>query len=205
MHHAYLLIGDRLALEEHLNALLLRIGFTTHGNPDYHTFEGESFSVADARMISDRARGKAFGSRKVIVLKSERFTPEAQNALLKTLEEPPVDTHFVIFGREESHFLPTVLSRVQIVQVGNAKVTPLHKDVEKFLDAPPSKRIDFAKKFSDKNERSALSPFLDALLVELKKREVMPDVLKKVLAVREFSSDPSVMMRLVLEHLAFVV
>lgn len=205
MHHAYLLIGDRTATEEHLHALLLRLGIPVQANPDYYAHESESFSVADARMIGAKALNKAFGTRKIFVLKSERYTPEAQNALLKTLEEPPADTHFFILGREESHFLPTVLSRVETVRVGDAKVSPLHKEVTKFLEAAPSKRIDFAKKFADKYERSMLTPFLDALLLELKDRGVGRDVLKKVLAAREFSSDPAVMMRLVIEHLAFAV
>lgn len=53
-----------------------------------------------------------FGSIRLgIILGAENLTPEAQNALLKILEEPPNLVKIILFARQEAALLPTVLSR----------------------------------------------------------------------------------------------
>ncbi|WP_461373708.1 DNA polymerase III subunit delta' [Candidatus Aquicultor sp.] len=57
------------------------------------------------------------GKIKVIVIdEADRFTPEAANALLKTLEEPPVDVVFVLVSSNPEAVLPTIISRCRQVQ-----------------------------------------------------------------------------------------
>ena len=51
-------------------------------------------------------------SRKVFLIENgELLTPEAQNALLKILEEPPEYVFFIIAADSQNHMLETVLSR----------------------------------------------------------------------------------------------
>ena len=57
------------------------------------------------------------GARKVFVVReAERITPQAQNALLKTLEEPPEDTVLILLVGVLDRLLPTTLSRCQVVR-----------------------------------------------------------------------------------------
>ncbi len=57
------------------------------------------------------------GERKVAVLDDAHLMrPEAANALLKTLEEPPEGTLFILVTSEQSKLLPTIVSRCQIVR-----------------------------------------------------------------------------------------
>lgn len=58
------------------------------------------------------------GSRVVVVREAERLLPVAANKLLKTLEEPPRDTHFVLVTHRPSMLLSTIRSRCQIVRFG---------------------------------------------------------------------------------------
>jgi DNA polymerase-3 subunit delta' len=51
---------------------------------------------------------------KIIVLSAKRFTPIAQNKLLKILEEPPSKTHFILMTPMKSGLLPTIRSRLPI-------------------------------------------------------------------------------------------
>lgn len=52
-------------------------------------------------------------SKRVIILEeAESLTTEAQNALLKTLEEPPAGTHIILTAADEQALLPTIRSRV---------------------------------------------------------------------------------------------
>ena len=55
--------------------------------------------------------------RVLIVEDAGRMTTEAQNALLKFLEEPPADTVIIFTSNPESHLLPTIYSRMQRLTV----------------------------------------------------------------------------------------
>lgn len=54
----------------------------------------------------------AEGARIVIIDEAQALTIEAQNALLKLIEEPPARTHFVLVAEQLESLLPTVCSRV---------------------------------------------------------------------------------------------
>ncbi len=51
--------------------------------------------------------------RMVLITEAGQMNPQAQNALLKELEEPPEKTFFILLARERSGLLPTILSRCQ--------------------------------------------------------------------------------------------
>jgi len=55
--------------------------------------------------------------RKVAIIEdAEGLSDEAQNALLKTLEEPRADSVIILIVEDEHSLLPTILSRVQVVK-----------------------------------------------------------------------------------------
>lgn len=63
------------------------------------------------------ARRPSEGPRQVVIINgAESMTADAANTLLKTLEEPPSYTVFVLITRNVSAVLPTILSRCQTVQ-----------------------------------------------------------------------------------------
>lgn len=201
MHHAYLLSGGQAEGYAAFSSLLEEIEFETEGNPDYFALEGGTFGIDEARSLSSRAYVKAFGERKVFLLAPERFTVEAQNALLKLLEEPPENTHFFILAREKELLIPTLLSRLNTVEVEGGSAS--RSEAAKFLKMNPGERVAFAKKFADSEEN--LSVFLDELLLEMKKNGASAEKLKRAFKARQFADDRSAMPRLILEHLALVI
>ena len=72
-----------------------------------------SFLLAPAGRRSARGRGKVF-----VVLEGELMTADAQNCLLKTLEEPPDRVRLVLICRDPEQMLPTTLSRCWMVRFG---------------------------------------------------------------------------------------
>ena len=58
------------------------------------------------------------GTRWVIVREADRMNTTVANKLLKTLEEPPQGTHFVLLTHRPSALLPTVRSRCQVLRFG---------------------------------------------------------------------------------------
>jgi len=55
--------------------------------------------------------------RVFLIVDADRMKAEAQNALLKTLEEPPADTCIILTSNATKSLLPTITSRVQIIEV----------------------------------------------------------------------------------------
>ena len=68
------------------------------------------FLIEPAYIRSANARAKIF-----IVLQAQRMSHSAQNALLKTLEEPPAETFIILMVEQTDQLLPTILSRCQHV------------------------------------------------------------------------------------------
>lgn len=61
------------------------------------------------RIIASRANEAAL--RMVCILHADLMNPQAQNALLKMLEEPPGRTFFILSAAQTAPLLPTILSR----------------------------------------------------------------------------------------------
>jgi hypothetical protein len=193
MHHASLLIGSpKLAL-----AYVESKWGVLKGSPDYFPWEGDTFGIAEARRLSERAAQKAFGPRKVFFIAPETITPEAQNALLKTFEEPGEETYFFLVLRDGAVVIPTLRSRMQTTVLQKEEV---ENDVEKFLAMPLKKRLNFAKDFADDEEN--LSAFLDALLFTLRRKGRPALALSPVYHMRLVSDQRAASPRLVLEHLS---
>ncbi|HEY4963655.1 MAG TPA: hypothetical protein VIH90_03105 [Candidatus Saccharimonadales bacterium] len=56
-------------------------------------------------------------NRLVIIRNADRMTIEAQNALLKSLEEPPKQTIFIVSTSTKAKLLPTILSRLELITI----------------------------------------------------------------------------------------
>ncbi|MEC8423957.1 MAG: DNA polymerase III subunit delta' [Myxococcota bacterium] len=77
-------------------------------------------SVKQARALTSALVLRPFHARRrfVIIDPAEAMTIEAANALLKTFEEPPADTGFILVTSHPSRLLATVRSRTQRVRFG---------------------------------------------------------------------------------------
>jgi DNA polymerase III subunit delta' len=77
-----------------------------------------TIGVASAREVIRQTRMHRYAARRrtFIFDPADRLRPEAANALLKTLEEPPDGTGFILVTDRASSLLPTVLSRSQRVR-----------------------------------------------------------------------------------------
>lgn len=86
--------------------------------------EGKSFerkrniSVDQIRGMQRRLTTRpTIGSKRVIIIDpADDLEPSASNALLKSLEEPPVGTFFLLIAHRPARLLPTIRSRCRIVR-----------------------------------------------------------------------------------------
>lgn len=75
-------------------------------------FEVDEFKIADAKEVINEAY---VYEEKVIAIIAKIFNIQAQNALLKILEEPPKGVEFVILTQNKNALLPTIRSRMQVI------------------------------------------------------------------------------------------
>lgn len=90
--------------------------------PDVLTVGGDggAITVDAVREAAGQARYRPFeGRRRVVVFDdADRLVPQSQNALLKTLEEPPPASQFVLVTSRADTLLATVRSRCQRLSFG---------------------------------------------------------------------------------------
>ncbi len=105
-------IKEQIAGGVHPNVLVLRIGPKDPKDPKaFYT----RIRIEEVRHLIHKlhqTRGRA-GSRICIVDAIDDCTIPAANALLKMLEEPPADTHFMLISHRPGKLLPTIRSRCQ--------------------------------------------------------------------------------------------
>lgn len=114
--------------------------------PLYGPVDGMSaHGMATARLISQRAALKPVeGGRRVFILgEAERLvaqeaSPEAANALLKLLEEPPQGTWFLLTSAEPGRLLPTIRSRAVPLRLGRLTDAEVREFLEAELDPAPA-------------------------------------------------------------------
>lgn len=99
----------------------------------------KNISVEQVRECIARLRTVANGRRLVIIEPAEALSEEAQGALLKTLEEPNKDTHFILLTHNELGLLSTIRSRCQSIVLHK---TSLAQDRE-FLKSKNLSPIEF--------------------------------------------------------------
>lgn len=81
--------------------------------------EGASMSIAEAREVTRiAAQAPVEARRKVLILDELHLVEEAGPALLKTIEEPPASTFFVVLAEQVPPELVTVASRCARIDFG---------------------------------------------------------------------------------------
>lgn len=90
-------------------------------DPDYHYLAGGETGVNEIRAIIEELSKAAFegGMRAIVISNAHAMTREAQNALLKTLEEPPNGVIFLLCGNADG-MLSTIISRCALIRLGQA-------------------------------------------------------------------------------------
>ena len=90
-------------------------------------------SVEDIRKINEQVRiPPQIGKYKVYIIdEAHMLSPQAFNAFLKTLEEPPKHIIFILATTEKNKILPTILSRCQIYDFKRITVIEIQSYLKK--------------------------------------------------------------------------
>jgi DNA polymerase III delta prime subunit len=206
-----LLVQGSAASLESIYALLRSEGIEPRGNPDVYTREYGSFGIDEARDLTVRANSRAIvSSRRVFIIIAPSMTSDAQNALLKTFEEPSGDALFFLVTPSPQTLLPTLRSRAQTLSLDSSEPSLL-VDPAAFLKAAPAERLDMLKPLYEKDEDEGrnIGPsvaFLAALEHSLgedpqKNREG----LRSIYRARKFIGDKGSLVKALLEQMALLI
>jgi len=156
--------------------------FNGNSNPDYLEIfpdDKDKIGIGSLRGDSDKNRGiinvlnetSLISNAKVIKINcAEKLNDEAQNYLLKILEEPPKNSHIIMLSSRPFKLKKTILSRlvkIKIQETGlinefnGIKIDPLFSEIlyrEHDLDAMSEKEFNFLSDLF-KNTRESLDNF----------------------------------------------
>ena len=133
VNHAYMFegidgIGKNLFAKE-FGKLLINVD-NVDNSPDYINIEptGSSIKIAQIRELQSDIIIKPHSKYKIYVINhAEKMTVESQNALLKTLEEPPEYAIIILVTNNKESLLPTIKSRCEIMKFLPISIMELKK------------------------------------------------------------------------------
>jgi hypothetical protein len=196
MHHAQLYVGDQDAL-----LLVIDEQERTPG-VDVHYTKCTRFGIKEARELKRMAfqRPVEKSHRNFIVL-FNMITTEAQNALLKLLEEPPATARFYIIIPREDMLLPTLRSR--LTHAGEATQSA-GDEAKHFLRSSYRDRLEaVARRTKEKDDAWAERVLQGAELILNERHD--HEELREVVFVRKYFYTSGASKKMLLEHLALTL
>ena len=163
------------------------IEFSSGNNPDFAEInpDGNNVKIEQIRELQRKiVEQPIISNKKVYIIdEADSMTKEAQNCLLKTLEEPPEFAVIILIGSNESNFLSTIKSRCTIIKFNSIPSEQVKNYIEQKYDIHPiSENIILASEGSigkaeilkDKQE---LYNAIDNILANIEKMDLI-DTLK---------------------------
>ena len=163
------------------------IEFSSGNNPDFAEInpDGNNVKIEQIRELQRKiVEPPIISNKKVYIIdEADSMTKEAQNCLLKTLEEPPEFAVIILIGSNESNFLSTIKSRCTIIKFNSIPSEQVKNYIEQKYDIHPiSENIILASEGSigkaeilkDKQE---LYNAIDNILANIEKMDLI-DTLK---------------------------
>lgn len=181
--------------------------FQSH--PDLLYFPKDSkLGISEARKIKEHFSLKPYSAKgRVVALEdATALTIEAQNALLKALEELPDTAILILAASSDANFLPTVLSRCKVVRLQGKEegMQGYEKDIDKLLKSSIEDRFIFIEKLKEREEflHCLTSYFQQNLRLHLK--ELNLNFLKELSQAEKWAKQ-NVNLRAILEYLMLVM
>ena len=124
-----------------------------HPDVEYYGGDGSrrSFHIDTIRQLRQNAwllPGEA-PCRVCVLCGAENMTDQAQNALLKILEEPPEHTVFILTAENRSMLLPTILSRVQTIRLEPLTPAEILPVLRERCPDQPGEKLEWAAETAD--------------------------------------------------------
>lgn len=145
--------------ENHIRELITKLGFSLN-HPDLMWLGiDEKLNMDQAKKIKNFLKLKPYRAKgqMIAVIAAENLTTEAQNALLKTLEEHAEDVNLILGAGHVEQLLETLVSRCQVInlehteEVNTKETEKFYKQIETLIPASIEERFKFMEKLDEKD------------------------------------------------------
>ncbi|HEY4478217.1 MAG TPA: hypothetical protein VI775_00015, partial [Candidatus Paceibacterota bacterium] len=221
LYHSYVIESNIDDIAYLLRVFLEERGEVNRNSPDVMLSIFDSFAIQDSHDIKEWYQNKPTDGRKKICIIGAKFiNREAEQSLLKIIEEPTPSSHFFIIVPDASLLLDTILSRTHLVRInGGDNNSEDDKIAFLFINSTQSTRIEkvaeIIKEFKDnensgglRHEATSLINGLERIIYKKWKGDVDNENLKFILNelknCRDFLSVPGASVKMILEHIALV-
>ncbi|MEK7628758.1 MAG: hypothetical protein AAB421_05100 [Patescibacteria group bacterium] len=201
-HHAY---SARATTTEILAELASR--GVMSASPDVFRIVTDVLKIDDARDIRMRAQTRPVElARRIFIIEFVGATTDAQNALLKSLEEPTIQATFFLLTPRPYQLLATLRSRVEMIGGIAARTAP-----HLFLSAHVDTRMDIIKKMTkEKEDRTIGEPLtilrdMEYALASLPYSPKKIQALRSVYLAERYLADNGASIKHLLEQVAILV
>ncbi len=227
--HAYVIeAGAEEGIEIAQKYASEELGIRNKGNADWIELRYGLLSVEDSRRVQELAvQAPIKSDKKALAIAANRAYHEAQNALLKLFEEPPEGTYLFLIVPTAGMLLPTLRSRVQILENPKKKNTIIYDSdgiAAEFIKGSKEKRTALIKKLTSgrdeeerRENREAALAIVNGIEAVAYRDVVRPTadvgrstsyiwaLLKELQVLRGYLHDRSAPVKMILEHLSLVL
>lgn len=142
--------------------------------------QNKSISVENIRDLQENIYLIPISSKRkaYIIINADEMTLQAQNCILKTLEEPPSYAHIIMTVQDSARLIDTVISRSVILQVGINSTEEIERDLSQRTESSKGE-ISVAARCASGSYKKAIE-ILDS--IEFKEgRQISVSFLEKVI------------------------
>jgi len=221
LYHSYIVEAEGGEIAADLIRFLEDRGEIENNSADVLCQSYEAFTMDDSLEIKEwHSRRGITDGKKVCIISTKFINREAEQTLLKIIEEPAEDTHFFIIVPDSSVLLPTIISRTHTIKIESQKDLEIQREAVNFIKSEPKERIDIVASIikENKDEESSgklrfyATSFVNALESIFYKRfkENIGDkntkfILDELQKSRGYLSTPGASVKMILEHLALII
>jgi DNA polymerase-3 subunit delta' len=170
-------LEQQIEIAEKLTREILKLPLkkSPRANPDCfgvwpEDVEGKTIKIDQVHEFIRQTQLKPFRSKfKVgVIISAEKLTAEAQNALLKTLEEPSKNTFLILTTGQVKRLLPTILSRCQVLEFEKQDEGLVNEEAaSRLLESDIVERFSFVEKMLKQKDKSKVNEDIEILLANL--------------------------------------
>lgn len=156
--------------------------------------EKGTIGIDNIRILKNFLWQKPINSRRktVIIQNAKRLTPEAQNAALKIVEEPPESALIIFITNSENDLLPVLTSRLQKIYFPQSPSVKEGKRESGILNKLNPENIDQALENMDQ--------FFESLIKEMmrnpiKNSDYLREILKRLTLIKQFNTNKKLQLK----------
>lgn len=161
--HAYLIVGEHEKFLKGLDAVIVEFPLS---------------KIGDVRELSNFTKLKLTNKTVILIKDFDKSSEEAQNAFLKSLEEPQANLTYVLTCNEVAHVLDTIVSRCEVLEFSKNRTQSedMYNQMVDFINSNISYKLQFISNITKRD--AALKFANDAIYVghSLMSKGSQPDV-----------------------------